>query len=58
MAAKMGRPIIGKPKDYHIKIRLDEDMKNNIIKYGERHNMNRTEVIRYAIKQLLESEEK
>lgn len=53
MCAKMGRPVIGKPKTIDLKIRLDEDMNNALVKYAKENNISRTEVIRRAVDMFL-----
>lgn len=49
-AKKIGRPIIGKePLTHDMKFRVDNELHDKIIEYGENHNMKAAEVIRKAI---------
>lgn len=53
--AKMGRPLKSdKPLNVEVKIRIDEDMNNQILEYAEKHNLKKVEVIRKGIEKILE----
>lgn len=47
---KMGRPVIGKPKDIRLEIRLDEDTLTKLDNVCKQKNISRSELIRQLIK--------
>ena len=49
MTPRTGRPKIDNPKSHDIKIRVDEATNSALIKYAEKENISRTEVIRRGI---------
>ena len=49
MSSKLGRPKIDNPKNIDIKVRIDQDTNKRLLKYSEKHNISRTEVIRNGI---------
>lgn len=46
---KMGRPVVGKPKNIRTQIRFDEDALNKLDKLREEKKMSRSEYIRWLI---------
>lgn len=46
---KMGRPVIGKPKDIRFQIKIDEDTKNRLDTLCEQKKISRAELIRQLI---------
>lgn len=48
---KMGRPIIGKPKDIRLQIKIDEDTKNKLDALCEQKKISYAELIRQLIKE-------
>ena len=46
---KMGRPVIGNPKTVDIKVRIDEDTNERLLKFCKEHGITRAESIRQAI---------
>ena len=46
---KMGRPVIGKPKDIRLQIKIDEDTKNILDTLCEQKKISRAELIRQLI---------
>lgn len=53
MSPRTGRPVIGQPKTNDIKVRLDDDTHNKLLKYCEEHNITKAEAIRQGIHLLL-----
>jgi metal-responsive CopG/Arc/MetJ family transcriptional regulator len=47
---KMGRPIIGKPKDIRVQIRVDEDTIKKMDSICQNKKISRSELIRQLIK--------
>lgn len=47
---KMGRPIIGKPKDIRLEIRIDEETLNTLDELAKEKGVTRAEFIRFLIK--------
>jgi len=47
---KMGRPIIGKPKDIRLQIKIDVDTKNKLDALCEQKKISRAELIRQLVK--------
>ena len=47
---KMGRPVIGKPKDIRLQIKIDEDTKNKLDSLCQEKEISRAELIRQLIK--------
>ena len=46
---KMGRPIIGKPKDIRLTIRIDEDTYKTLVEVCEQKKISQSEYIRQLI---------
>ena len=46
---KMGRPVVGKPKDIRLQIKIDEDTKNKLDILCEQKKISRAELIRQLI---------
>ena len=53
MSPKMGRPVIGNPKTNDIKVRLDDETQNKLLKYCEEKGITKAEAIRQGIHLLL-----
>lgn len=53
MSPRTGRPVIGDPKTNDIKVRLDDDTHNKLLKYCEEHDITKAEAIRQGIHLLL-----
>ena len=51
---KMGRPVIGNPKNVDIKVRIDEETNGRILKFCKDHGITRAEFIRQAILKMLQ----
>lgn len=49
MSPKIGRPKSKNPKSIDIKVRIDEATNGKLIKFAEKNNITRTEVIRKGI---------
>ena len=47
---KMGRPVIGKPKDIRLQIKIDEDTKSKLDALCEKKEISYAECIRQLIK--------
>ena len=56
MNPKMGRPKSDNPKIFDIKVRVDRETNDNLLRYAEKHKVSRTEVIRKGIKLVLSSD--
>lgn len=54
MSAKMGRPLSGNPKCNDIKVRVDKQTHEKLLKYCEANGITKAEAIRRAILKLLE----
>lgn len=52
----MGRPKSDNPKIVDVKVRVDKNMNERLIKYAQKHNITRTEVIRKGIVLILDSD--
>lgn len=50
---KMGRPVIGNPKNIDIKVRIDEETNKQLLKFCDEHGITRAESIRQAILSML-----
>lgn len=46
---KMGRPVIGNPKTVDIKVRIDEETNERLLKFCKENGLTRAETIRQAI---------
>ncbi|MFR1863346.1 MAG: hypothetical protein ACLTJQ_07375 [Dialister invisus] len=55
-AKKMGRPVLGKPKIIDLKVRVDKELHEKLVKYAENNNQTKAEVARRAITIFLEKE--
>ena len=53
MSPRTGRPVVGQPKTNDIKVRLDDDTHNQVLKYCEEHDITKAEAIRQGIHLLL-----
>ncbi|MDT4377237.1 CopG family transcriptional regulator [Blautia coccoides] len=58
MAPRTGRPKSSNPKRYDIKVRFDEEGHEALIEFCENNNTTRTEVIRRAVEEYLERQNK
>lgn len=56
MSPRTGRPKSENPKNVDIKVRVDNEMNEQLIEYANKHDISRTEVIRAGIKMILESD--
>lgn len=54
MSAKIGRPVIGKPKTIDLKVRIDDDTHELLLEYCKSHNITKAEVVRKAIELFLD----
>lgn len=54
MSAKMGRPPSSNPKQNDIKVRVDDQTHEKILKYCEANGISKAEAIRKAIDEMLE----
>ncbi len=52
----MGRPVFGKPKIIDLKVRVDKELHEKLVKYAENNNQTKAEVARRAITIFLEKE--
>lgn len=50
---KMGRPVIGNPKIVDIKVRIDEETNEKLLKFCKDKGITRAEAIRQAITHML-----
>lgn len=51
---KMGRPVIGNPKNVDIKVRIDDETNEKLLKFCKDHGITRAESIRQAILKMLQ----
>lgn len=51
MVAKKGRPVSENPKDYMLRVRMDEQTLQQLDECCEAENLSRSEVIRKAIQE-------
>ena len=51
MVAKKGRPVSENPKDYMLRVRMDEQTLQQLDKCCEAENLSRSEVIRKGIQE-------
>lgn len=49
MSPKTGRPVIGLPKTNDVKVRLDDNTHELLLKYCEKNNITKAEAIRQGI---------
>ncbi len=56
MSPRTGRPKIEKPLSNDIKVRLDDELHNNLLSYCNKRGMSKAEIIRLALVQFLERE--
>jgi len=49
MSPKIGRPVIGNPKNNDVKVRLDDETHEKLLLYCKNNNLKKAEVIRKAI---------
>lgn len=54
MSPRTGRPVIGQPKINDIKVRLDNDTHEKLLKYCEEHGITKAEAVRQGIHLLLQ----
>lgn len=54
MSAKMGRPPSSNPKQNDIKVRVDDQTHEKLLKYCEANGISKAEAIRKAIDEMLE----
>lgn len=55
MSPKTGRPKAENPKDINVKVRFDEALHNDLLKYCKENNVTRTEAIRQGVQLLLDN---
>ena len=53
MTPRTGRPKVKKPKTIEVKARIDEETNIRLMKYCEKHNLTRTDVVRMGIEKVL-----
>ena len=53
MGSKMGRPVIGNPKTNDIKVRIDDETLEKLLKYCKEKRITKAEAIRQGIHLLL-----
>lgn len=51
MVAKKGRPVSENPKDYMLRVRMDEQTLQQLDEYCEAENLSRSEVVRKGIQE-------
>ena len=51
MVAKKGRPVSGNPKDYMLRVRMDEQTLQQLDECCEAENLSRSEVVRKGIQE-------
>lgn len=51
MVAKVGRPVSENPKDYMLRVRMDEETLNQLDQCCKAENLSRSEVVRKGIKE-------
>lgn len=54
MSPRTGRPKVENPKNVDIKVRIDEETNEKLLKYCDKNDITRTEAIRKGIEMLLE----
>ena len=54
MSAKMGRPLSSNPKQNDIKVRVDDQTHEKLLKYCEDNGISKAETIRKAIVEMLD----
>ena len=54
MSPRTGRPKMDNPKSNDVKVRLDNDTHNKLLKYCEKHKLTKAEAIRKGIHLILE----
>lgn len=54
MSAKMGRPLSSNPKQNDIKVRVDDQTHEKLLKYCEDNGISKAEAIRKAIVEMLD----
>lgn len=55
VSPKTGRPKAENPKDINVKVRFDEALHNDLLKYCKENNVTRTEAIRQGVQLLLDN---
>ena len=58
MSPRTGRPKSENPKTIEVKARIDEETNLELIKYCEKEQITRTEVIRLGIRKVLDENKK
>lgn len=58
MSPRMGRPKSKNPLNVDIKVRVDQETNDKLVKYAKDHEITRTEVIRRGINLVLEEQKK
>ena len=53
MSPRTGRPIVGNPKTYEVKARLDEETHKELEEYCKKNSVTKTEVVRIGLKKVL-----
>lgn len=51
MVAKKGRPVSENPKDYILRVRMDEQTLQQLVECCEAENLSRSEVVRKGIQE-------
>lgn len=58
MTPRTGRPKLENPKTVEVKARIDAETNEALIKYCEKYNVTRTDVVRKGIRCVLDNEKK
>ncbi len=53
MSPRTGRPKVDNPKTIEIKARIDEETYKRLVKYCEKNNTTKTQVVRTGIEQVI-----
>ena len=54
VSSKMGRPKVNNPKNIDVKVRFDEATHEKMLKYCDKNNLTKTEMIRKGVDLLLD----
>lgn len=57
MSPRTGRPKVDKPKTIEVKARIDEETNERLIKYCEKNQLSRTDVVRMGIEMVITKKE-
>lgn len=56
MSPRTGRPKTDNPLSVDVKVRIDAETNDELLKFAKKHNISRTEVIRKGIRLVLDSD--